>query len=117
MRTRGTPTRLEIHRLKFHQNSQRGPLLAYSELDQVEKEILQQELLQDVRVKRIDFTGDMDEQIYDQVYIEVLNNWGVACPHPTSALKRSAHALYCSTCGCDVVIPGLGGLLKKLASK
>ena len=114
MRTRGTPTRLEVHRLKWHQNGRRGPMLSYAELDGVEKEILQKELLQDVRIKWIDFTGDMDEQIYDQVYLEVLSSWGVACPHPTSALKRSEHALLCSTCGCDIIVPGMQKLVKKV---
>jgi hypothetical protein len=90
-------------------------MLAYSELDGVEKELIQKELLQDVRVKRIDFTGDMDEQIYDQVYLEVLTEWGVACPHPTSALKRSTFSLFCGTCGCDIVVPGMAKLTKKVS--
>ena len=90
-------------------------MLSYAELDGVEKELIQKELLQDVRVKRIDFTGEMDEQVYDQVYLEVLTEWGVACPHPTSALKKSTHSLFCSTCGCDLVIPGMAKLAKKVS--
>jgi hypothetical protein len=115
VRTAGKPTRLEIHRLKWNQNGRRGPMLAYASLDDLEKELVQKELLQDIRVKRIDFTGDMDEQIYDQVYLEVLNEWGVTCPHPTSALKRSTFSLFCSTCGCDIVVPGMAKLTKKVS--
>lgn len=89
--------------------------MAYAELDSVEKELIQKELLQDVRVKRIDFTGEMDEQVYDQVYLEVLTEWGVACPHPTSALKRNTHSLFCGTCGCNIVIPGMAKLVKKVS--
>ncbi len=90
-------------------------MLAYAELDGIEKELLQKELLQDVRVKRIDFTGDMDEQVYDQVYLEVLSSWGVACPHPTSALKRAACSLFCTTCGCDIIVPGMSKLAKRVS--
>jgi hypothetical protein len=103
MRPRATPSRLEIHRLKFHQNGRRGPLVRYSELDAYEKELIQKELLQDVRVKRIDFTGDMDEEIFDQVYLEVLSNWGVACPHPFGSIEGGLHAPHCRACGCSVI--------------
>jgi hypothetical protein len=89
-------------------------MLSYSELDNVEKEILQKELLQDVRIKRIDFTGDMDEQIYDQAYVNTLSNWGVACPHPTGALKRSTYSFFCETCRCDIIIPGMAKLAKQI---
>jgi hypothetical protein len=105
MRPRSTPTRLEVHRLKYHQNGRRGPLLKYIELDTVEKGLIQTELLQDVRIKRIDFTGELDEQIYDSVYMEVLSDWGVACSHPVVAIEKGKYAPYCRACKCNVIVP------------
>ena len=80
-------------------------MLKYLELDAVEKELIQIELLQDVRVKRIDFTGGLDEQIYDDVYMEVLSSWGVACSHPTVSIEKGKHAPYCKACKCNVITP------------
>jgi hypothetical protein len=101
MRTRGTPTRLELHRLKFHQNGRVGPRLSLQQLSDAEKELIQHDLLEDVRVKRIDFTGDLDEEVFDQVYLEVLCSWGVMCTHPSGSLQPSRHPLArtCSVCG------------------
>lgn len=80
-------------------------MLALSELTPIEKEQVQRELLQDVRVKRIDFTGDMDEEIFDQVYLEVLTEWGVSCPHPSSSVKpiQGGRAWECAVCGCLII--------------
>lgn len=136
MRTRKTPTRLELHRLKFNQNGRRGSLLRFQDLDAEERDLLQQELLQDVRVKRIDFTGPMDEKVFDSVQMEVYAEWGVMCPHPHSSLRslspekkdkklpntlkelmampRAFHE--CGVCGC-IVFPSSIGELKVVAKK
>lgn len=100
MRKRGKPTRLEIHRLKYNQSGRRGPLLKMAELSEFEKNLISQEVLQDVRVKRIDFTGDLDEQIFDDVQFGVLSEWGVMCPH--NNIEKATHklAVVCTTCGC-----------------
>ncbi len=106
MRTRGPPTRLELHRLKYNQNGRRGPLLTIRDLDDQEKEIINREVLQDVRVKRIDFTGDMDEQIFDEVQMSVLSEYGVMCPHPEYSLSPSkVHGSRCNVCGCCLLQP------------
>lgn len=105
MRSRGTPTRLELHRMKFHQAGRRGSLLTLSSLSDEEKEIIQRELLQDVRVKKIDFTGEMDEEIFDGVYLEVLAEWGVMCTHPASSTEPvpGMRARRCKVCDCVVI--------------
>jgi len=104
MRTPGQPTRLELHRLKFNAARGRMQLLQLSDLSAAEKEIINREILQDVRVKRIDFTGDMDEQIFDGVQSRVLSEFGVMCNHPISSLQPAYHsgARNCSVCGCLV---------------
>jgi hypothetical protein len=85
MRPRGTPTRLELHRLRYNQAGRRGALLRLEYLDQNEKDIINREIIQDVRVKRLDFTGDDDERIFDEAQGEVLAEYGVMCPHPKYA--------------------------------
>lgn len=106
VRTRGTPTRLEIHRLKYNQAGRRGTSLNILQLSDVEKDILNSEILQDVRVQRIDFTGDMDEQIFNEVQARVFAEWGVMCPHPgMSALERST-GQECPSCGALVMPKG-----------
>ncbi len=101
MRARGRPTRLELHRLSYNRNGRRGSLLTVQDLDDHEKEIVNREVLQDVRVKRIDFTGDMDEQIFDEVQMGVLAEYGVMCLHPEYSLEKSDHprAKRCGVCG------------------
>ena len=112
MRPRSTPTRLESHRLKYQQAGRRGQLLRVEQLEKVEKRMLQEELLKDVRVKRIDFTGDMDEQIYDEVQCGVFAEYGVMCPHPRYSQKNAHHPGHagepvkeCGVCGC-IIFPG-----------
>jgi hypothetical protein len=106
MRTHATPTRLEIHRLKYNHTGRRGPLLHIIQLTDHEKEILNSEILQDVRVQRIDFTGDMDEQVFDEVQARVFAEWGVMCPHSSlSPADRAAHRT-CPACG--AIISGEG---------
>lgn len=72
-------------------------------LEESEKDILQKEILQDMRVKRLDFTGDMDEQVFDQVQMEVFAEYGVMCPHTNLLKDRKLSALICSVCGCHVI--------------
>jgi hypothetical protein len=99
--------------VKWTQEDRRGPMLMLSELTAPEKELVQKDLLRDARVKRIDFTGDGDEQLFDQLYLEVLHSWGIACPHPTSSLVKTERALKCTMCGCGIIVPGMAKLAKK----
>jgi hypothetical protein len=104
MRPRGTPTRLEVHRLKFHQNGRRGTLLTISELSSEEKDILTKEVMKDIRVQKLTFVNRSDAEIWDGAYLEVLQDWGVICHHPrrsvTSLKKTPGHR--CELCGCLV---------------
>ena len=99
MRTRLWSTSIEIHRLKYNQVGRRGPLLSIHQLTDVEKEILNSEILQDVRVQRIDFTGDMDEQIFNEVQSRVFAEWGIMCPHPSMKAVDYATHQTCPACG------------------
>jgi hypothetical protein len=100
VRPRGKPTRLELHRLKYNQNGRRGPLLRMSDLTDKEKDIISSEVLKDVRVKRLDFTGDLDEQIFDEVQFGVLSEFGVMCPHSLTEPGFHKFSERCITCGC-----------------
>jgi hypothetical protein len=105
MRTRKLPSRLESHRLKYNQLGRRGPLLRLEDLTKFEKDLLYQEILQDVRVKQIDFSGELDEQVFDGVEIEVFAEWGVVCHHPFSirgGIKPTGSVYNCSVCRCAV---------------
>lgn len=105
MRTRSTPTRLERHRLKFIKNGHRGPLLQLDELSPEEKKMVQSELVADVRVVGIDFSNEGDDLAFDRVYLDVLNNWGIACPHPHSSVEpvHSGRAHRCAVCECIII--------------
>lgn len=104
MRPRGTPTRLEVHRLKYHQNGGRGPLLTISELSTEEKDLLTTEVMKDIRVQRLTFVDKTDASVWDAAYLDVLQDWGVICHHPrrsvTSLKVTPGHR--CGLCGCLV---------------
>lgn len=103
MRTRGTPTRLEVHRLKYNQLEKKSTLLTYGDLDRKEKQFLQDQLLKDIRVANIDFTGDDDEVKYDRVLLEVLSDFGIMCPHSVQEPAEHKRASLCCICGSLVV--------------
>lgn len=101
MRERVRPTRLELHRLKFNQDQGKGELLVFEQLSPAEKKLINDDILRDTRVQRIDFTGPLDEQIFDGVRMRVLSEWGVMCIHPKYSLEPSHHpgAMRCPVCG------------------
>lgn len=105
MRPRGKPTRLERHRLKFINNNRIGELLRLCDLEPEEKKLVQSEVVQDARVAGIDFSQDGDEFKFDKVYLEVLTEWGVMCPHPVSSIEKShsSRAVKCGVCGCLLI--------------
>jgi hypothetical protein len=101
MRSRGTPTRLELHRLKHLQANRRGPLLTVHELSDEEKEILNSELMQDVRVQRLGAIREKEStEIWDAAYLDVLSEFGVMCPHPIASVDDRG----CSLCGCALFV-------------
>jgi hypothetical protein len=105
MRARSKPTRLELHRLKVVKNERKCELLNLSDLTAEEKTMVQRELVQDVRVAGIDFSQDGDELKFDRVYLDVLNEWGIMCPHPHSSVEQAHHgrAKRCTVCDCLLI--------------
>lgn len=75
--------------------------MPYNMLSEEEKNILQNEVLQDIRVKRIDFTGPMDREIFYEVQTQVLSEYGVMCPHSENWQEPADHpkAKRCRVCG------------------
>ncbi len=78
----------------------KGPLLRIEDLTPAEKDRLNREIISDIRVKEIDFSGPMDEHIFDLVQSEVFAEWGIMCPHPDYSLEQSDHpeAKRCGVC-------------------
>jgi hypothetical protein len=67
------PTRLELHRLKYHQNGG-GELLLLGELDDEERELVSHDVLTAIQRE-----AGVDEY---EIYSRTLADWGVMCPHP-----------------------------------
>lgn len=108
---KGTPLRLELHRLKYVQSGRRGPLLILADLDAAEKDFLQREVGKDVRVRTLNWTDPADESIFDGAYIDLLAEWGIMCPHPVTAIsaldvpnRPGQRAFNCRMCGCDLIV-------------
>lgn len=104
MKSRGTPTRIELHRLKYHWSGKKTCLLSFDRLDPEEKKIVAQDVLTNIYLN-----GGKDPY---GVYAEVLGKWGIVCPHPqhmrkysgskSSPFPLSAHRYYtCDVCGCS----------------
>ena len=74
MAARETPTRLELHRLKYQHDGRRGPLLTVDSLEPEERDILSAAV----------FAAMQQNQGADKhvVYVDVLSQWGVMCSHP-----------------------------------
>ena len=93
--TRKTPTRLEVHRLKFHQAKRKGPLMTFAELTPAEARLVMNDVFSAMVLSgsRVGPYG---------VYNEVLSKWGIVCPHPAS--QRRGHEegghFRCESCRC-----------------
>lgn len=105
VKTRKTPTRLELHRLRFHRDGGRGEFLSYDDLDLAERHILSQEVFTTIY---------LDGRKRDPYIIcaEVFASWGVMCPHPLEVrlyggtekkpFGSGTHRWYlCKACGCS----------------
>lgn len=102
------PTRLDLHRFKFHKDGEKGALLSLKDLSTEEMAILSTEIFSQMQ-KRDPEKTDMYE-----VYTGVLADWGVMCPHPQhkrlyegkveSPVPKLNFKWYrCLACGCEVV--------------
>lgn len=69
--------------MNFQRDGRRGPLLRLDQLEPAEKELVQQ----DLRARRLDDVQP-DERRMARVQAEVLAEWGVMCPHPSSSLDQ-----------------------------
>jgi hypothetical protein len=98
-----TPTRIELHRLKYHWMGKKTDLIPFFRLDPEEKQIVAQDVL-----TQIYLNGGKDPY---KIYAEVLNRWGIVCPHPqhmrlysgqlSSEFPLTGHRWYsCPVCGC-----------------
>lgn len=102
---RRTPTRIELHRLKYHWLGRKIDLIPFDSLDQEEKKIVAEDVL-----NKIYLNGSKDHY---RVYAEVLASWGVICPHPQHMRLYSGHVRSpynpltghrwydCQVCGCS----------------
>jgi hypothetical protein len=104
MRTGNATLRLEAHRLKWIREKKRIPLLPFHELTDNEKHFFIEELTKDVAVRRLNVELEADESMFDRMLLDILNEWGVMCPHPIKSVEKKKHGYYCFTCGCDVAI-------------
>jgi hypothetical protein len=103
MRTGKATARLEANRLKRLRNGNRGSLIPFVELTDIEKVYLTEELMKDVTVARLSLVTPADEFLYDTMFLQLLNEWGVMCPHPWKSVNITNHGFLCNVCGCEVV--------------
>ena len=109
---RSKPTRLELHRLKYHQRGMVGPFLSFSELDQEERDILSRDVFQSIYLNQ-------GRNPYE-VVSEVFDSWGIRCNHPQarrlyegrerSVVPTARFKWYnCESCGCSVINDDMPG--------
>lgn len=103
MTLRRTPTRLELHRLKYHWTGKKSALLTYVQLDPEEQRQISEAVFNSVYLDKSDPYA---------AYARVFSEWGVACPHPqhkryysgatSSIVALRDHRWYwCDCCGCS----------------
>lgn len=103
--------RLEAHRLKWIKQEKKGSLLPFHELSDQERQFFIEELTQNVKIRRLNVDDSSDELFYDRMLLDLLNDWGVMCAHPSSAVKKKKKSFYCNVCGCHIIG------VKKIVSK
>jgi len=100
--SRKTPTRIEIHRLKRHLNGPKSELIPFHDLDDKERVIVSESIFSKI------YTSKKDPY---EAYAEVLDDWGIICPHPqhmklysgtvASLFPLFPHKWYkCQVCDC-----------------
>lgn len=93
-----TPTRLELHRLKFRQAEGKQAMLLWDELTDAELSLISRDFFSR------SFLVQRQSDPYS-VYSDVLSSWGVMCPHPTEKrtvvqMKKDVYIGRFSICGC-----------------
>jgi hypothetical protein len=96
--------RLEAHRLKWIRSNRRIPLLQFHELTEHEKQFFIEELTRDVSVRRLQMDQSADATMFDRMLLDILNEWGIMCPHPVSSVTQVPRGYNCDICGCHVVV-------------
>jgi hypothetical protein len=102
MRTYHPSVRLEAHRLKRIRDHRLGPLIPFHELTEHEKQFLIDELSRDANVRRLNVSDFASEQEFDRMFLSVLDEWGVMCPHPIVSVEVTPVGYRCQICSCDL---------------
>ena len=90
-----TPTRLELHRLKYTMGGCVGPLLSYDELDEKELKLISSDFF--------DSIVDKEKEDLNKLFMETLSSWGVMCVHPKENRDQRDGFFLCGCCGCAVI--------------
>lgn len=96
VKKRSTPTRLELHRLRFNRDGHTGSLLSFDELDERERDIISHEFFETLHV-----SGSMRDP-YEAI-VKVFSSWGIMCIHPEERRVACSHGYVCNCCGCIVI--------------
>ena len=101
MRASSATVRLKNHRAKYNATGKRGALLSYASLTKREQKFIQDEILKDIRISRLEFVENIEEDDldYDHVLAETLTAWGIMCPHNSLSSKNECHA-----CGAMILV-------------
>ncbi len=74
-----------------------GPLLRFQDLTPEERDLISADYLR--RASDGGLPGA-------SLYLDVMNSWGVMCPHPMESRMYSASWFMCEVCNCAVVDGG-----------
>ena len=89
------PTRLELHRLRFHRDGFAGQLLSFDELDCIEKGLISRDFFSELK-------STYNRDPYETM-ASVFFSWGIMCMHPIEKRELRKHGYHCSCCGCTVI--------------
>jgi hypothetical protein len=96
--------RLAAHRLRWVRDRHTGPLIPFNDLSEIERKFLVDEVMSRIKIRRLSSSEDVDEQIFDELLLDVLNEWGVMCKHPTVIVSKTNFGR-CDLCGCEIFLP------------
>lgn len=101
-----SPTKLELHRLKYQATGGKHRLLAWSDLTDDERRTVSRDIFLALR-------SHGQDRDYYEIYLEVLMEWGIMCPHPNhlkTYIDRPHLHFRCSMCGTESAFDdGCGG--------
>src|SRR5271168_3057703 len=95
---RQTPTRVELHRARYHFEGCVGKRLSLDELDEDSRRVFSEHLFFNIALAH----GLRDPY---EVLSDTLEEWGLSCVHPISMRKYAASGAWfcCGLCECSVV--------------